>query len=129
MGSFKIISYKSGNSRERNKKKKINKTQRLLVVKLSEVQKLEITKAKSQNYVIVKVKQPIYWHMRTRFLAKTFSILIYLNLESQNKNEKLEITSIIFQSKRTCLRKPQGFFVHVIHHLSEHLYVPQMFQS
>ena len=47
----------------------------------------------------------------------------------QNKIEKLDITSIIFQSKRTCLRKPQEFFVHVIHHLSEHLYVPQMFQS
>ena len=84
VGPFKIISYKSGNNRERNKKKK-KKTQRLLVVKLSEVQKLEITKVKSQNYVIVKVKQPIYWHMRTRFLAKTFSILIYLNLESKIK--------------------------------------------
>ena len=66
-------------------KKKKKKTQRLLVVKLSEVQKLEITKVKSQNYVIVKVKQPIYWHMRTRFLVKTFSILIYLNLESKIK--------------------------------------------
>ena len=56
----------------KKKKKKKKKTQRLLVVKLSEVQKLEITKVKSVTKLCDSE-------------SKATHILIHLNLESKIK--------------------------------------------